>query len=217
MVVLVLKEDTSCSEAAASPAVGSPASPTAGSPASPDVSRAPPKRGSPSPLAATSGTTRLPVAAVRAVALSDLQRGGASPGFDVPPSPALLRRSPPPPPASQQEPLRCSSPPPPPGHGPSAGRARTSGRRRPAACPGGGGEQQQPPHPASLPPPLVAMVEATARSAPRQLLLACSLYWLFVVRHLVVCFFHRTCYHCSRSSRSLQSVWVRSSSYLRWL
>jgi hypothetical protein len=61
---------------------------------------------------------------------------------------------------------------------------------------------------------LVMLVEATIRSAPRRLPLACSLLRSFVVRHLVVCFFHRTCFLYCRSSRPLRSVWVRSLSFL---
>jgi hypothetical protein len=49
------------------------------------------------------------------------------------------------------------------------------------------------------------------------LLLARSLLWSFVVRHLVVCFFHRTYFLCSRSSRQLRSMWVRSLSFPRCL
>jgi hypothetical protein len=200
MAVLVLEEDASHIKVAASPAAGSPASPAAGSlrprPLSPPRPAAyahepgSTEAGSPSPLTATSGTTRhsapyhrgpsgrpRPPLARRCVAWCLTCRWsppacGVGAIFRAPPSFSST---------ASTEPAGTSL----------SLLSATSAWAWPlywackdvgAASPnrrswGGGREQQQPPRPTSLPPrwSLVAMVEATTRSAPRRLLLTCSL------------------------------------------
>jgi hypothetical protein len=149
-----------------------------------------PASGSPSPRSERSASPTFSVE-VRRLGFN-LPPVGPPPAMAPVPSPALLRRLPPP---SQPPPPSC------------AGAAR---RRRPASGRGEGGASSSAPL-APLPRgrhhwSLVVLAEATAQSAPRRLLLARSLLRSFVVRHLVVCFFHRTCFLCSRSSRQLRSM-----------